>query len=81
MGNVINDIGRDAAKLLNKSYVKKTTKPEATDKQTQDLIKRNNKIRGEYNKLHNKYNSKHCYEVLSKKYKLSVSTIKTIVYK
>ena len=81
MGNVINDIGRDGAKLMNKSYVKKTTKPKATQEQQLNVMKDHSKIRGEYNKLHNKYNSKHCYEVLSKKYKLSVSTIKTIVYK
>ena len=81
MGNVINDIGRDGAKLMNKSYVKKTTKPKATQEQQLKVMKDHSKIRGEYNKLHNKYNSKHCYEVLSKKYKLSVSTIKTIVYK
>ena len=81
MGDVINDIGRDASKLLSKSYVKKDTRPPATEEERIKVMKYHSKIRGEYNKLHNKYNATYCYEQLSKKYHLSVKTIKTIVYK
>ena len=45
------------------------------------IIERNKKIQKEYFHLQNKYNSKRALETLSKKYKLSSETIKTILKK
>lgn len=79
MGNVINDIGRDGAKVLTKSYVKKEgfNKPK---KETQEIY---DKIRKHYFKLEKrgKYTAKYIRKTLAEKYGFSEAYIKDIMYK
>jgi hypothetical protein len=79
MGNVINSIGRDGAKLFQKNYVKQQgfNKPK---KETQENYE---KIRKHYIKLENtgKYTAKYIRKTLADKYGLSEAYIRDIMYK
>ena len=64
---------------FNKSRVKQTTKPVGSNP---DILKRNDKIRKEYYILKEKGKTQQeAYNLLSKKHKLSPTTIETIVKK
>ena len=80
-GNRIQDIIRENEKVANKSVVRKTTQPKATDEETRNLIKRNKAIRMRYLKLSNTYRPKKAFEILEREYNLKYTTLKSIVYK
>lgn len=79
MGNVINSIGRDGAKLFQKNYVKQQgfNKPKKETKENYD------KIRKHYFKLEakGKYTAKYIRKTLADEYGLSEAYIRDIMYK
>lgn len=80
MGKFQNVI-RANEKVAVKSVLRKVTKPKASDEDKEKLIKRNKAIRLKFFKLTQNLKSQRAFEILSREYKKSISTIRDIVYK
>ena len=76
----IQNFTKDVIKKLNKAVEKKKTKSKGSNP---EIIKRNEKISKEYYKLRDVkgYNQKESYNILSAKYSLKPSTIRSITKK